>query len=113
MDGTSRPAVAVIGAGISGLTAAHVLTGSHDVTLYEAAPRLGGHAHTHDVATADGRGLRIDSGFIIHNERTYPHLLRLFAELGVQTRPTLMGMSVTCDGCGLSYAGGIGPQGLF
>ena len=113
MNSTSRPSVAVIGAGISGLTAAHVLGGSHDVTLFEADQRLGGHAHTHDVPAVDGHGLRIDSGFIIHNERTYPHLLRLFAELGIPTRPTLMGMSVTCDGCGLSYAGGVGLNGLF
>jgi uncharacterized protein len=109
----SRPSVAVIGSGISGLTAAHVLARSHEVTLFEADRRLGGHAHTHDVLASDGRALRIDSGFIIHNERTYPQLLRLFGELGVQTRPTKMGLSVTCDGCGLSYAGGVGLNGLF
>ena len=72
----------MIGAGVSGLTAAHVLSRTHDVTLFEADDRLGGHAHTHDVRAADGTPLRIDSGFIVHNERTYPHLLRLFRELG-------------------------------
>ena len=110
---TSRPTAAVIGAGISGLTAAHILARSHDVTLFEADQRLGGHTHTHDVRARDGRALRIDSGFIVHNERTYPYLLRLFAELGVRTRPTDMSMSTTCEACGLSYAGGSGLGGLF
>ena len=91
MNSTSRPSVAVIGAGISGLTAAHVLGGSHDVTLFEADRRLGGHAHTHDVPAVDGHGLRIDSGFIIHNERTYPHLLRLFARAGHPDPPDAHG----------------------
>lgn len=108
----ARPTAAVIGAGVSGLTAAHVLTRTHDVTLFEADARLGGHAHTHDVAV-DGRLLGVDTGFIVHNERTYPHLLRLFAELGVDTRPTEMSMSITCESCGLSYAGGRGLSGIF
>src|SRR5450756_70814 len=107
------PMVAVIGAGISGLTAAYVLRTSHAVTLFEGDDRLGGHAHTHDVRTSDGQDVSIDSGFIVHNDRTYPYLLRLFRELGVATRPTEMSMSVTCAGCGLSYAGARGPAGLF
>lgn len=108
----SRPSAAVIGAGISGLTAAYVLSRTHDVTLFEADDRLGGHAHTHDVADRNGV-LAVDSGFIVHNDRTYPHLLRLFAELGVETRPTEMSMSITCDSCGLSYAGGRGLKGFL
>ncbi|WP_109471693.1 NAD(P)/FAD-dependent oxidoreductase [Ornithinimicrobium cavernae] len=106
------PRVAVIGAGISGLTAAYALRETHAVTLFESDDRLGGHAHTHDVPTADGGVVPIDSGFIVHNERTYPTLLRLFHELGVPTRRTEMSMSITCDGCGLSYAGGRGLPGL-
>ncbi len=85
---------------------------THDVTLFESDTRLGGHAHTHDVPGRDG-SLRIDSGFIVHNEQTYPHLLRLFRELDVPTQPTEMSMSITCEGCGLSYAGGRGPKGMF
>ncbi|MGE9807270.1 NAD(P)/FAD-dependent oxidoreductase [Janibacter sp. G1551] len=108
-----RPSVAVIGAGVSGLTAAHALSRTHDVTLLESDDRLGGHAHTHSVSTSDGRQVHVDSGFIVHNERTYPHLLRLFAELGIATRPTEMSMSITCDGCGLSWAGGRGPGAVL
>jgi len=110
---TDRPSVAVIGAGVSGLTAAYLLADTHNVTLFEAETRLGGHAHTHDVADVDGRRHAVDSGFIVHNDVTYPLLRRLFAELGVQVRRTEMSMSVRCDGCGLEYAGGRGVRGLF
>ncbi len=113
MSSAARPTAAVIGAGVSGLTAAHVLNTTHQVTVFEADTRAGGHAHTHDVTAADGRALRIDSGFIVHNERTYPHLLRLFRELDVPTQATEMSMSITCDACGLSYAGGRGLRGLL
>lgn len=97
--------VAVIGSGVAGLTAAYVLNRQDTVTLFEADARLGGHAHTHDVRQAGGPMLGIDTGFIVHNERTYPTLLRLFAELGIETQDSEMSMSVRCDGCGLEYAG--------
>ncbi|UUL75168.1 FAD-dependent oxidoreductase [Pseudarthrobacter sp. Fe7] len=101
----ARRRVAVIGSGVAGLTAAYVLNRQDDVTLFEADPRLGGHAHTHDMPQADGSVLGVDTGFIVHNERTYPTLLRLFAELGVETQDSEMSMSIRCDGCGLEYAG--------
>ena len=113
MSPAPRPTAAVVGAGVSGLTAAHVLNRTHHVTVFEGDTRVGGHAHTHDVPAADGRALRIDSGFIVHNERTYPHLLRLFRELDVPTQATEMSMSITCETCGLSYAGGRGLRGLL
>lgn len=113
MTSSPRPTVAVIGAGVSGLTAAWVLHRTHAVTVFEADSRVGGHAHTHDVPASDGRSLRIDSGFIVHNERTYPHLMRLFRELDVPTQPTEMSMSITCESCGLSYAGGRGLRGIL
>lgn len=109
----SRSAVAVVGAGVSGLTAAYLLQRSYDVTLLEAGPRLGGHAHTHDVPATDGGTLPVDTGFIVHNERTYPNLLRLFRELSVTTKDSDMSMSVRCEGCGLEYAGARGLRGIF
>jgi predicted NAD/FAD-binding protein len=87
-----------------------------DVTVYEADSRLGGHADTHEVtAGADPGGavIPVDTGFIVHNHRTYPTLLRLFAELGVATQESDMSMSISCDQCGLEYAGGRGLSGLL
>ncbi|MFE9537370.1 NAD(P)/FAD-dependent oxidoreductase [Streptomyces sp. NPDC006691] len=108
-----RRQIAVVGSGVAGLTAAHVLQRACDVTLYEADDRVGGHAHTHELTQGPGKVVRVDSGFIVHNERTYPLLLRLFRELGVSTQDAEMSMSVRCDGCGLQYAGARGPAGLF
>ena len=103
---------AVIGSGVAGLVAAHVLAKDAHVTLYEADARLGGHADTHVVEVA-GRTVRVDTGFIVHNDRTYPTLLRLFAELGVPTQESDMSMSVRCADQGLEYAGAKGARGLF
>jgi predicted NAD/FAD-binding protein/DUF1365 family protein len=105
--------VAVVGSGVAGLTAAHVIAKTAEVTLFEAGDRLGGHADTHRVTTPEGTELGIDTGFIVHNERTYPTLLRLFRELGVETQPSEMSMSVRDDATGLEYAGALGARGLF
>ncbi len=110
---TNRDRVAVVGAGVAGLTAAYLLQRKYDVTLYEEQPRLGGHAHTHDLIDRAGHPVQVDSGFIVHNDRTYPNLLKLFAELGVATQESEMSMSVSCAGCGLEYAGAKGLSGLF
>ncbi|MFD4349917.1 NAD(P)/FAD-dependent oxidoreductase [Streptomyces coelicoflavus] len=112
-SGEAGSRTAVVGSGVAGLTAAYVLGREHRVTLYEADDRLGGHAHTHDLTASDGRVHRVDSGFIVHNRRTYPNLLRLFGELGVATQQSEMSMSVRCEGCGLEYAGARGPAGLL
>ena len=94
----SRPRrVAIVGSGVAGLTAAYVASQTAKVTLFEADDRLGGHADTHEVDRPRRRELGIDTGFIVHNERTYPALLRLFAELGVATQPSEMSMSVRDD----------------
>ena len=95
--------VAVIGAGISGLAAAWFLSRRHTVTLFETNDYLGGHTHTHDIEI-DGRHLAVDSGFIVYNETHYPLLTRLFAELGVQSRPTTMSFSVSNAVTGLEYS---------
>src|SRR5664279_6459495 len=101
-SGAVRPSVGIVGSGISGLTAAYLLARTHDVTLFEADDRLGGHAHTHDLTASDGSEHAVDSGFIVHNDRTYPWLRKLFAELDIEVRPTEMSMSVRCTDCGLT-----------
>lgn len=109
-----RPrSVAVIGSGVAGLTAAHILSRRDRVTLFEADSRLGGHAHTHDIVLDDGTEVSVDTGFIVHNDRTYPTLLRLFDELGVATQESDMSMSIRSDVTGLEYAGAKGLSGLF
>jgi predicted NAD/FAD-binding protein len=109
----TRRRIAVIGSGVAGLTAAYVLQQDVDVTLYEADSRLGGHADTQELVDSAGHDVSVDTGFIVHNERTYPNLLRLFAELDIATQESEMSMSVSCDGCGLEYAGALGLSGLF
>ena len=111
MNRTTRH-VAVVGSGVSGLVAAWVLARDSHVTLYEADDRLGGHADTHDVQVGD-RTVAVDTGFIVHNERTYPTLLRLFAELGIPTQESDMSMSVRDAETGLEWAGALGASGLF
>jgi predicted NAD/FAD-binding protein len=105
--------VAVIGSGVAGLTAAYALSGRDRVTLYEADVRLGGHAHTHFVDDGDGRVIGVDSAFLVHNDRTYPTLCRLFSDLGIATQGSEMSMSVRADDIGLEYAGALGARGLF
>jgi predicted NAD/FAD-binding protein len=108
--------VGVIGSGVAGLPAAYVVSASAEVTVFEADDRLGGHADTHPVPTLDGP-VTVDTGFIVHNEKTYPTLMRLFAELGVRTQASDMSMSVRSDsahrGAGLEWAGALGWRGLF
>lgn len=114
----SGRSIAVIGSGVAGLTAAYLLSGRNRVTLYEADDRLGGHAHTHflntgGVDTGESRITPVDSAFLVHNDRTYPTLCRLFDELGVATQESDMSMSVRADDIGLEYAGALGVRGLF
>src|SRR3954453_14811788 len=110
---TDKRTVAVIGAGVSGLTSAYILATKCNVTIYESEPRLGGHAHTHDVVDPAGNLLAVDTGFIVHTDRTYPQLRRLFDELDVQTRPTEMSMSIRDVPSGVEFAGGRGLSGIF
>jgi uncharacterized protein len=105
--------VAVIGSGVTGLTAAYALSHRDRVTLYEADTRLGGHAHTHLVDRGDGTLIGVDSAFLVYNDRNYPTLCRLFAELGVATQESEMSMSVHVGETGLEYAGALGIRGLF
>lgn len=103
--------LAVIGAGISGISAAWLLGQAHDVVLFEAAPRLGGHANT--VRVADGCGeTAVDTGFIVYNEATYPNFIALMDHLHVATQPTEMSFAVSLDGGRLEYSG-TSVAGLF
>ncbi len=95
--------MAVIGSGISGLGAAYLLSRSHDVSLFERDSRLGGHTHTVSIDTAAGRQ-HLDTGFLVHNHRTYPNLVRLFREIGVETRPSDMSFSVSVPSAGFEYS---------
>jgi predicted NAD/FAD-binding protein len=102
--------IAIVGTGISGLVAAHRLHREHEIVVYEAGGRIGGHTHTVPVEAADGTHW-IDTGFIVFNDRNYPRFEALLAELGVATQPSHMSFSVA-DGRGrFEYAGT--PRGLF
>src|SRR6476661_8547386 len=103
--------LAVIGAGISGLAAAHFLSRRHRVHLFEKEPRLGGHTNTVVLEGANG-AVALDTGFLVHNDRTYPNLVRLFQELGVSTRDSDMSFAVSCRGSGLEYSSR-GANGFF
>ena len=96
--------IAIIGTGISGLTAAHHLHRDHDLTLFESNRHIGGHTHTHDIEH-DGEQHAIDTGFIVFNEKNYPHFCTLMHELHVDSQPTSMSFSVRCDRTGLEYNG--------
>jgi predicted NAD/FAD-binding protein len=96
--------IAIVGSGVSGLVAARRLHQLHDVTVFEASGRIGGHVHTWDVRSGD-RTWAVDSGFIVYNERNYPQFTRLLAELGVPTQPSTMSFSVRHDRAGLEYNG--------
>jgi uncharacterized protein len=96
--------IAVIGAGIAGNVAAARLHPAHEITVFEAAPHVGGHTHTHDIEIA-GRHVAVDTGFIVYNERTYPRFTALLARLGVATQESSMGFSVRDEVSGLEYSG--------
>lgn len=111
-DGVPGQRIAVIGSGISGLSAAWLLSQRHQVTLYEALARPGGHTHTVDAEVGRPQPVAVDTGFIVFNEATYPNLCALFDHLGVASRATDMGFSVSLDGGALEYAGN-GLNSLF
>lgn len=102
----------MIGSGVSGLSAAWLLGRAHDVVLFEADRRLGGHANTVAVTARSGSTVPVDTGFIVYNEATYPNFVALMAHLGIATRPTEMSFGVSLDGGELEYSG-TNLAGLF
>lgn len=96
--------IAIIGSGIAGNTLAHHLHKSHDITIFEAASHIGGHTHTHDIELF-GKNYAVDTGFIVFNDRTYPHFIEMLDELNVQWQPSNMSFSVQNESTGLEYNG--------
>jgi len=95
--------VAIIGSGVSGLVTAYHLHPHHEITVFEADERIGGHVSTVDVER-DGKRHAIDTGFIVYNERTYPSFSALLAELGVETQPSEMSFGLSCERTGVEWA---------
>ena len=96
--------IGIIGSGIAGMTAAHLLQHRHEVHLFEADDRPGGHTHTVTVDLPGGP-VAADTGFLVYNEHTYPLFTRLLADLGVATHPSDMSFSLTDLRCGLEWRG--------
>src|SRR5579864_4729523 len=94
--------IAIVGSGIAGLSAAHVLHPTHEITVFEADHRVGGHANTVVVHKAE-QALGIDTGFIVYNERNYPAFSAMLSGLGVATQPSEMSFSVSSRASGLEY----------
>lgn len=111
-NATAQVRIAVIGAGVSGLVCARALARAHEVSVFEADTRAGGHSHTVRVDLADETHM-LDTGFLVFNERNYPGFSRLLGELGVASQPSDMSFSVSSSDPAFEYRGGTGPNGLF
>jgi len=96
--------LAIIGSGISGLTAGHLLNRKHDISIFEANDYIGGHTHTHNLKVRN-KDYLIDTGFIVYNERTYPSFINLLDKLGVERQLSTMGFSVKSTSEDYEYSG--------
>ena len=104
--------IAVVGAGVAGIVSAYLLSRRHQVTLFEADTRLGGHTSTVELPDGPDRGLAVDTGFIVCNDRSYPLFHKFLAQLGVAVRPADMSFGYVDEASGFNYAG-TGLNGLF
>jgi len=104
--------IAVVGAGISGLSAAYYLSKKHKVDLFEKEDQFGGHANTIKVAYKPDKEIPIDIGFMVFNKHTYPNLINFFSENKIAIEKSDMSFSVSVEGSGLEYCGK-GLSGIF
>jgi uncharacterized protein len=104
MELDHRKKIAIIGAGVSGIVSAYLLSRKHDVTVYEKNDYVGGHTHTVAIPDARRGTIQVDTGFIVFNDRTYPLLIRFLSQLEIQTEKTDMSFSYTDLGAGIQYA---------
>ncbi len=103
--------IAIVGTGIAGLSAAYALSSKHDITVFEADNRIGGHSHTLEAPDGYGKMLPVDTGFIVYNEHNYPNLVNLFTETGVATEESDMAFAVSIGGGKTEYFGDL--RGMF
>ena len=104
VNSVKKQKIAVIGAGISGLLSAYLLSREHEVTLFEANKYLGGHTHTKSVQSG-GKTHQVNTGFIVYNDWTYPNFIKLMDQLGVKSEASEMSFSVRDENTGLEYNG--------
>lgn len=108
----TKPRLAVVGGGVAGIVAAHLLQDHHDITIFDRNDYLGGHTHTIPVPAGPDSGTPVDTGFIVFNDQTYPLFKRFLVDLGVRWRDTTMSFSFHDETTGFQYAG-TGLNGLF
>tara|TARA_B100000941_G_C28498814_1_gene552703 strand:- start:479 stop:1729 length:1251 start_codon:yes stop_codon:yes gene_type:complete len=98
--------IAIIGSGISGLTSAYLLHKKHDITLFESNNYIGGHTNTITVNDENNNQLNVDTGFIVYNNDTYPNFVKILNKLKVETQPSTMSFSLSCERSGMEYGTG-------
>lgn len=96
--------IAIVGSGVAGMTCGHYLADHHEVHLFEADSRIGGHTHTHEIEVDSGK-YNVDTGFIVHNTKNYPNFIKLMKKLGVEARDSEMSFSVKAESPNLEYNG--------
>lgn len=107
-----RERIAVVGGGVAGIVASHILSNKYDVTIFEQNDYLGGHTNTVLISSGADKGLAVDTGFIVFNEQTYPNFMKFIDQLGVVIQDSDMSFGYFDEATGFHYAG-TGIKGLF